>query len=73
MLLSMGEEMTIFDWEEIRPKLQKQATRDATIKAAFQQWIDGNDVYDDMHNCELERLFGLFRASWIICEHIIRG
>ena len=63
--------MTVFDWEELRPKLQKQATRDATIEAAFQQWIDGSDCYDDMSSCELQGLFDLFRASWIICEHTI--
>ena len=65
--------MTVFDWEELRQKLQRQATRDATIKAAFQQWIDGNDGYDDMNSCELQGLFSLFRASWVICEHTIGG
>ena len=65
--------MNIFDWEEIHPKFQKQATRDATIKAAFQQWLDGNSCYDGMSSCELKGLFDLFRAGWIICEHIIRN
>ena len=63
--------MNIFDWEEIRPKLQKQSTRDATIKAAFQQWIDGHSDYDDKNVLELHGLFNLFRAGWIICEHTI--
>lgn len=64
--------MNVFDWEEIRPKLLgKQATREAVIRVAFQQYIDGNDCYDDVSSCELQGLFDLFRASWIICEHII--
>ncbi len=65
--------MNIFDWDEIRPKLDKQATRDATIKAAFQKWIEGNDCYDDWGGSELRGLFDIFRASWIICEHTIGG
>ena len=65
--------MTIFDWEELRPKLQKQSTRDATIKAAFQQWMDGNERFDDMSSCEIQGMFDMFRASWIICEHTIGG
>ena len=65
--------MTIFDWAKVRPKLNgKQATQEVVIKAAFQQWIDGNDGYDDMNSCELQGLFSLFRASWVICEHTIR-
>jgi len=64
--------MTVFDWEEIRPKLHtRQATRDAPVKAAFQQYIEGNDCYDDMSSAELRGLFDVFRTSWIICEHTI--
>ncbi len=63
--------MNVFDWDEIRPKLAKQATRDTTIQAAFQKWIKGNDCYDDCG--DLMGLFDLFRASWIICEHTIGG
>ncbi len=66
--------MNIFDWDEVRPKFyDKQATRDATIKAAFQQYIDGNECYDDMKGAELRGLFAMFRTSWIICEHVLRG
>jgi hypothetical protein len=62
--------MTVFDWDKIRPKFQKQATRDATIGAAFQQYLDGNDMdcCDDMG-----KLFDTFRAAWIICEDMIGG
>ncbi len=64
--------MIVFNWEEILPKLHvKQATRDTTIKAAFQQYVEGNDCYDYMSIAELRGLFNAFRASWIICEHII--
>lgn len=63
--------MNVFDWEEIRIRLQgKQATRDAIIKVAFQQWIDRHSDLDDKSGCELQELFGLFAAGWIICEHI---
>jgi len=63
--------MEVFDWDDLRPLLQKQATRDATIKAAFQQWLDGHDCYDDMNAPELKGLFDVFRAGWIICEGLI--
>lgn len=64
--------MIVFDWEKIRPKLhEKQATQEAVIKVAFQQYIDGYDCYEDMSSCEMQGLFDLFRASWIICEHTI--
>jgi len=64
--------MNVFDWEKIRVRLnEKQPTRKAVIKAAFQQWIDGSDAYDDLSSCELQGLFGVFEASWIICEHLI--
>ena len=63
----------VFDWDKIRPKFEEQATRDATIKAAFQQYLDGNSGYEDMNSCELQGLHDLFRASWIICEHTIGG
>ena len=63
--------MIAFDWDTIRPKLAVQPTREAVIKSAFQQWLDGNDGYEDMSTPELRALFDLFRASWIICEHTI--
>jgi hypothetical protein len=65
--------MTVFDWDKIRPKFQKQATRDATIRAAFQQYLDGNSRYDDMTSAEMRGLFDVFRPAWIICEHVIGG
>ena len=63
--------MIAFDWDTIRPKLAVQPTREAVIKSAFQQWLDGNDGYEDISTPELQSLFDLFRASWIICEHTI--
>ena len=64
--------MNVFDWDTIRPELNEgQLTREAVIKSAFQQWLDGNDGYDDMSSSELQAMFWLFRASWIICEHTI--
>ena len=64
--------MIVFDWEEIRLKLHaKQATQDATVEAAFRQYIEGNDCYDDVSSAELRGLFDVFRTSWIICEHTI--
>ena len=62
--------MTVFDWDKLRPKLDKQATRDATIKAAFQQWMDGHSDFDEMSSCEIQGMYGMFRAAWIICEHV---
>ncbi len=64
--------MTAFDWDIIRPRLnESQPTREAVIRSAFQQWIDGSDCYDDLNSLELQGLLDLFRASWIICEHTI--
>ena len=64
--------MIAFDWDTVRPKLNDgQPTREAVIRSAFQQWLDGNDGYEDFNDLELQGLFDLFRASWIICEHIV--
>ena len=63
----------LYDWDKKRPKFEKQATRDFTIGAAFQQYLDGNSEYEDMSSSELNLLFDGFRASWIICEHITGG
>jgi len=64
--------MIVFDWTTIRPEFHDgQLTREAVIKSAFQQWLGGNDGYEDMNSCELQSLFDVFRASWIICEHTI--
>jgi len=66
--------MNVFDWEKIRQKLhEKQPTRNAAIKAAFQQWINGSDCYDDMSSCEIDNLFDVFQGAWIICEDTIGG
>ena len=62
--------MNVFEWEEVRPKFEKQATRDILIGAAFQQYLDGNSCYEDMSGRELNELYEMFRASWIICEHV---
>lgn len=65
--------MIAFDWDEVRPELEDtQPTREFVIKSAFQQWLDGNDGYEDMNAPELQGLFYIFRASWIICEHTVR-
>jgi hypothetical protein len=61
--------MIIFEWEEVRPKFDKQATRDILIEKAFQQYLDGNNCYGD-YSCEL---YDVFRAAWIICEHVVGG
>jgi len=64
--------MIVFDWTTIQPKFKDgQPTREAVIKSAFQQWLDGNDGYEDLNRAELQGLFDTFRASWIICEHTI--
>ena len=64
--------MIAFDWDTVRPKLNDgQPTREAVIRSAFQQWLDGNDGYEDLNDLELQGLFDLFRASWIICEHTV--
>jgi hypothetical protein len=59
----------IFDWGELRLRLtEKQATRDATIREAFDQWVEGHSGFDEASQSEMEEFFNLFRASWIICE-----
>ncbi len=64
--------MNVFDWDTIRPKLTEvQPTREAVIKSAFQQVLDGSDCYDDMNCLELEGMFTMFRGAWILCEHTI--
>jgi hypothetical protein len=66
--------MIVFDWDEIRPKLREvQLTREAVIKNAFQQVIDGSECYNDLDSLELDAMFTMFRGAWIICEHITRG
>jgi hypothetical protein len=65
--------MNVFDWDKIRPKFKKQATRDITIGAAFQQYLDGNSGYEDESSGDLNDLYDVFRAAWIICEHMVGG
>lgn len=63
--------MNVFDWDIVRPKFEKQSTRDAFIRAAFKQYVEGNSCYEDMDGQEAANLFDMFRASWIICENLL--
>jgi hypothetical protein len=63
--------MNVFNWDEVRIKFSKQATRDVTIGIAFQQYLDGNSCYEDKSSGDLNDLYDMFRAAWIICEHMV--
>lgn len=61
--------MKVFSWEAIRKLIQPHRTRDAVIRAAFKQWVDGNSNYEDRSSLEMKELSYVFRAGWIISEH----
>lgn len=66
--------MQVFDWDKLRPKVNgKQRTRDAIIRHAFNQWVEGHSCYDDDSQIETADRFFLFRAAWIICEGFIEN
>ena len=64
--------MQVFDWEVLRPLLKESCTRDRTIQHAFYQWTNGNS-YGDMSSSEMQSLFEVFRAGWIISESFVHG
>lgn len=65
--------MVIFDWNTIRAKYNdKQPTREAVIRAAFQQWVDGNSCFADANSLEMGAFYDVFKASWLICEETMR-
>lgn len=60
--------MKVFSWPAIRKLIQPRKTRDAVIKAAFQQWVAGHSNYENSNSLEMKELSYVFRAGWIICE-----
>ncbi len=60
--------MNVFDWPTIRKLMASQKTRDLTIRHAFNQWVEGNSVFEDMNSSEIAHMFDVFRAGWLICE-----
>lgn len=66
--------MNIFDWDKVRPALVAPSpSRKMVIRAAFQQWIEGNSwYYGDMDDTELDIAFEAFQAAWVICEETMK-
>ena len=61
--------MDIFDWQEFRDNDQStQRTRDTVITKAFEQYMEGNDWFNDLSSIEMQSYFSTFRAAWIIHE-----
>ena len=61
--------MEVFNWDNLREELsitRKRDTRDIVIERAFQQWIEGHDGYEDKSKPEMDELFHIFKAAWII-------
>lgn len=61
--------MNIFDWEDFRKRLEaKEPTRDAVIARAFEQYVNGNDSFEDKSSAEMSDYFATFRSAWILSE-----
>lgn len=62
-----------FDWSLLRTHYTEapQATREAAIYRAFNQYVRGNTM-DEMSTPEAEGMYNTFRAGWIVCEGYLR-
>ena len=66
--------MDVFDWEEFRKRvLEYQPTRAAIIVRAFEQYVSGNDSFEDKSSAEMSDYFETWKSAWILCELMSRG
>lgn len=66
--------MTVFDWEEFRQRMiDYQPTRAAMIVRAFEQYVKGNDSFEDISTAEMEDHFQTFKSAWLLSEMTSRA
>lgn len=63
----------IIEWGKFRKALdEKNLTQEAVIKKAFEEYVKGNDSFEDKSTAQMQDYFATFRSAWILSELFVR-